>query len=335
MGHSSTRNTTQALMRRRQAGSGGARRWGERDSVALTKRPHSEAGADGQARRRFVRPGRGASKASFWYRAAIMASVTCSRGRSNTMRPARRPTMRGKLARATSTWCRLHTRVALRAAASCCRLASVSWDRVGSSADSGSSTRNTSRIRQQQARQAAALALAAGQAVDPRIQLVAQAEALQGLEGGLGIGRFDQRARACHTLHWGRRAASTAVTTRWRGGRGGVCGARHWRARSWWRAVSRQGPGIVAKHLQAAHVGRAAAGQGRQQAGFAGAGRADHGQLLALRHHQVDGVEGRRSAGRGAGMAHGQLVEPVGGTAMLRLLTSAGPALWAAFSMSP
>src|SRR5439155_15989321 len=41
---------------------------------------------------------------------------------------------------------------------------------------------------------AAALALATGQPVDPRIQLVLQIEARQRVERGLGIGRSEQRS---------------------------------------------------------------------------------------------------------------------------------------------
>src|SRR5690606_29832259 len=75
------------------------------------------------------------------YSSVIIASVTCSRFASNTMRPSRKPSRRGKAARASSTWCRLQISVALRVAASRCRTPSVCWASAGSSADSGSSTR--------------------------------------------------------------------------------------------------------------------------------------------------------------------------------------------------
>jgi hypothetical protein len=150
-----------------------------------------------------------------WYRAAIMASLTCSRGASNTTRPSRRPTMRGKWARAMSTWCRLHTSVAPRAAASCCSVVSVIRQRRVERRQRLVDQQHLGR-RQQQARQGAALALAAGQAVHARIQFVAQAETGQGLPcAASGSSGVEQRTSGrCHKLQCGRRAASTAVTTR-------------------------------------------------------------------------------------------------------------------------
>jgi hypothetical protein len=67
--------------------------------------------------------------------------VTRSRGRSNTMRPSRRPTMRGKCARQVDLVQAADQRGVARRRASCCSVAKVSSDSTGSSADSGSSTR--------------------------------------------------------------------------------------------------------------------------------------------------------------------------------------------------
>ena len=106
--------------------------------------------------------------------------------------------MRGKCASATSTWCSVATSVTPRSRACCTSVASACAARVGSSADSGSSTSHSRGRRQQRARQADALALAAGQAVDPLEQLVApgRSAAARRARRGCRAGRTAKRRLA-------------------------------------------------------------------------------------------------------------------------------------------
>ncbi len=181
-------------------------------------------------------------------------------------------------------------------------------------------------IGQQQARQAAALAFAAGQAVDARIQFVAQVEARQRLAARRrgSAGATSERS-ACHKLQCGRRAASTAVTTRWRGGSGGVCGARNRRARRRWRAALRQRPRILAQDVAA----RPRSGGGRRPGSRAGwSCRRPDGPIRAS---CSPWRRSRRSSACRAGapaacqVAHGHVASSRNGLhASLAALTSAG-----------
>jgi hypothetical protein len=138
---------------------------------------------------------------------AARASPAARAGRKASW-PSRRPMMRGKCASATSTWCNVATSVTPRSRAPATS-APMAWrDRVGSSADSGSSTSHSSPRPpyQQGARQADALALATREAVHPLKQLVGQIKAVQRLVGGGDVVRIEQRAHAGQQPH-GRQAA--------------------------------------------------------------------------------------------------------------------------------
>jgi hypothetical protein len=114
-GHSSTRAAPS-----RTAGPGGVRvalRAGRSWAVLS-----GSASPPGQGRRRRVGHRRGAPAVRL--RAGVQAGqalgVTCAAGRSKASAPSRRPTMRGKCASATSTWCSVATRVTRRAARLAC-----------------------------------------------------------------------------------------------------------------------------------------------------------------------------------------------------------------------
>src|SRR5450830_1190157 len=64
---------------------------------------------------------------------------------------------------------------------------------------------------------------------------------------------------AVHKLHCGKRPASTALTTRWRGGKGGVCGARNRRERRAWRSALLVCHGCTPRISRPPEAGRKAA----------------------------------------------------------------------------
>jgi hypothetical protein len=138
-------------------------------------------------------------------RAGIQAAQVLARdlgGRQvEGQRPSRRPTMRGKRASAMSTWCSVATSVTPRSRACLhqrvMRLARRAWGPAPTAARPPA----TAGRRQQRARQAHALALAARQAVDAVEQLVGQVEALQRLVRGRDVVRIEQRAQAGQQAH--------------------------------------------------------------------------------------------------------------------------------------
>ena len=61
-----------------------------------------------------------------------------------------------------------------------------------------------------------------------------------------------------HTLWWGSRPARTVVTTRWRGGKGGTCGARNRAPRTARNARPDRAQGLAPPTLRVPAVGRSA-----------------------------------------------------------------------------
>jgi hypothetical protein len=232
-GHSST--SMASIQKRRLCQAGSRRGTGGRLSCATPT--YRQCMTTGCGARASADAGTGTSprsSCSNWsYSAASRSRETARAGRSKAICPSRKPMMRGKCASATSTWCNVATSVAPRSPAPA---PARRWP--GGTASGPGPTRarqsaaNSPRPHTQGARQADALALATREAVHPLKQFVAQIKAVQRLVGGGDVVRIEQRPHAGHSPMAGRRPASTAVTTRWRGGRGGTCGARNKRPRS-------------------------------------------------------------------------------------------------------
>ena len=204
-----------------------------------------------------------------------MARVTAAAGQSGCTRPSRRPRMRGKRSRASSTACRLATGVLPRARAWASRASQAA---LGEHRIEGGDRL----VRQDQVRllvehpgdadplQLAARRLAA--ALLPLVGEAGQASSAQHRRGSRGRSR-DQEAAGDH---WPRRPASTAVTTGW-GRRAAEAAARSCRSGCAPLAgPGGEGPGILAPEGELALAAQLGGDQ-PQQAGLARAARPDDG----------------------------------------------------------
>ena len=160
-------------------------------------------------------------------------------GRSNCSNPALRPINRLKRSRARFTSCRLTTIVALRLAASACTAASEAAPSTGSSEETGSSSRFTGlaatnmRAKPTRCRSPPDRRSQRSHSLSSRRNA---SSAVYASRTSASAGVASSERNAGQVPARARRAASTAWTTRWRGGSGGCCGARKLAARSWWRA---------------------------------------------------------------------------------------------------